>query len=128
MPGIQNSKASGLYSFVHPVIVGGSTVIATTVAAQAVILASAQATLENAGIDTTHSIHPVTISSPSGPGAVTGTTNGIAKAVSGYSQKFMVGGYPALQNGTKKLQNTGNCPISPMVKATGAKTYCYVSA
>ncbi len=128
MPGLQNSKGSGLYAFIQPLIVNGSVVVGGTVAPQQLILASSVATLENQGIDTTHSIHPVTISTPSDPGAVVGTTCGPAKAVSGYSSKMMINGYPALQSGTTKLQNTGNCPISPMVTKTSAKTYCYVSA
>lgn len=128
MPGIQNSKKNGLYAFIHPVINNGATVTGSTLAPQQLILANAQATLENAGIDTTHTIHPLTLSKPAAPGAITGTTCGPARAVCGYSKTLMVNGYPALQSGTKKLQNTGNCPISPMVTATRAKTYVYVSS
>lgn len=128
MPGVQNSKKNGLYAFVHPLIVNGSVVPGGTVAPQQLILANSQATLENSGIDTTHTIHPITISTPSDPGAITGTTNSIGKAVSGYSKTFMVNGYPALQSGTKKLQNAGNCPISPMVSNTSGKSYVYVSS
>ncbi len=128
MPGVQNSKKNGLYSFIHPLIVNGTVVVGSTLAPQQLILANSQATLENNGIDTTHTIHPVTISVPTDPGAITGTTCGFAKAVSGYSKTFMVNGYPTLQSGTKKLQNTGNCPTSPMVTKTGANSYCYVSS
>lgn len=127
MAGLQNSKASGLYSFIQPVIIEGAVVMGTTLAPQALILANSKITLENAGIDTTETIHPLTISLPAAPGAIVGTTCGPAKAVSGYSKKLMINGCPALQNGSKKLQNTGNCPISPMVKATATKTYYYVS-
>ena len=128
MPGVQNSSKNGLYAFIQPLIVNGSVVIGGTLAPQKLILSNSQATLENHGIDTTHTIHPLTISIPTDPGAIIGTTCGPAKAVSGYSKIFMVNGYPALQSGTKKLQNTGNCPISPMVTKTGANSYMYVSA
>lgn len=128
MPGVQNSKGSGLYAFIQPLIVNGAVVPGGTLAPQQLILSSSQATLENHGIDTTHTIHPVTISIPTDPGAIIGTTCGPAKAVSGYSKTFMVNGYPTLQSGTKKLQNTGNCPISPMVTKTSASSYVYVSS
>jgi len=128
MPGIQNTSANGLYSFIQPLIVNGAVVVGGTLAPQKFILGDASATICNAAIDTTATIHPVTISLPSDPGAIIGTTCGPAKAVSGYSRTMMIKGKPALQNGTKKFQNTGNCPISPMVSATNSKTYCYVSS
>lgn len=128
MPGMQNSKDNGLYSFIQPLIVNGAVVVGGTSAPQQLILGNSQSTLENAAIDTTHSIHPVTISVPTDPGAIIGTTCGFAKAVSNYSKTFMVNGYPTLQSGTKKLQNTGNCPISPMVKPTKTKSTCYVAS
>lgn len=128
MPGIQNSKDNGLYAFIQPLIVNGAVVIGGTLAPQQLILGNSKSTLENAAIDTTHTIHPVTISLPTDPGAIIGTTCGPAKAVSNYSKTLMINGYPALQNGTKKFQNTGNCPISPMVKSTKTKSYCYVAS
>lgn len=125
--GVINSKKSGLYAFIQPLHTpNGSTIVGGALGPQELILANSKVTFENAGIDTTHTIHPVTFNTPTVPGAVIGTTNGIGKAVSGYSKCLMVNGYPALTNSTKKMLNTGNCPISPMVKSTKAKTYFYV--
>ncbi len=126
--GLLNSKKSGLYAFIQPLIPPSGGVIAGgALGPQQLILANSQATLENAGIDTTHTIHPVTFNTPTYPGAVIGTTNGIGKAVSGYSKCLMVNGYPAVTNSTKKMLNTGNCPIAPMVQSTKAKSYVYVA-
>lgn len=128
MPGLQNSRHSGQYLMVHPVIVSGVVVPALTMALQQMIVGNSKNVLENAPLDTTETLHPLTISAPMAPGAIVGTTCGLAKAVSGYSKKFLINNKPTLQNNTKKLQNTGNCPISPMVKATKTKMYCFIGA
>lgn len=127
MPGTLNSRASGQYLFLHPVIVAGVIVPAVTMALQKMIVGNDKATMAGAAIDTTETLHPFTVSIPAAPGAIVGTTCGPARAVCGYSKKFLVNNKPTLQSGTKKLQNTGNCPISPMVNATSAKVYCFVS-
>lgn len=128
MPGTQNTRHSGQYLMVQPVIVSGVVVPAITMALQQMIMGNSKNVLENAPIDTTETLHPVTISIPAAPGAIVGTTCGPAKAVSDYSKKFLINNKSALQSGSKKLQNTGNCPISPMVGTTKTNMYCFISA
>jgi hypothetical protein len=128
MPGMQNSQASGLYMMFQPVIVGGVVVPALTLALQNMIVGRVQYTLENAPLDTTETLHPLTLSMPIGPGAIVPGLCGPAYAVGGYSKKFLIQNKSALQSGTKKLQNMGNCPFSPMVSVTQTKMYCFVSA
>ena len=126
--GILNSSKNGLYAFIQPVIApDGSVQVASALAPQQLLISQNVAHLDGSPIETTASVHPLSLQSPDYPGAITGTKNGIAKAVSGYSKTFMIKGKPVVTNTAKKLINYGNCPISPMVAATQSKTYVYVA-
>lgn len=120
MPLLSTQK-NGLYASIQPVIVNGAVVVGSISSPQAIIVGNSHFTCENHAIDTTETIHPVSIPLPSGPGAITGTIHGPGQAVSDYSKLMQINNKCVLNSNTKKFLNTGNCPIAPMVSATSNK-------
>lgn len=116
MAGVINTNKSGMYMSIEPVIVVG---VGVTMALQEVSNMQSKVTFENHSIENHDTIHPVTMSHPGMPGVITGTTHMIGKPATGSSKIFSIESKSVSHSGTKKLQNIGNCPISPMVSSSG---------
>jgi hypothetical protein len=119
--GLLNTQKNGLYASIQPVIINGAVVVGSVSSPQEIIIGNDHFTCEGHAIDTTETLHPASIPIPSGPGAITGTTNGPARAVSDYSKIMQINNKCVLISATKKFLNIGNCPIVPMVSATSNK-------
>ncbi len=123
-----NTRDSGQFASVQPLIVQGAIVPGAAIATQELLISgNTQMTFEGSPIETSNMIHPVTLSIPSDPGAITGTVHSIGKAVSGTSKKFLIGGKSVVTNRSIKIINAGNCPAAPMVRSTQAKHLFSVS-
>ena len=117
-----NTRSSGQFASIQPLIVKGAVVTGAAIATQEDLLGGNTCmTFEGSPIETTDMIHPLTLSIPSAPGAITGTTHSIGKAISGASKKFLICGKGVVTNSAIKIINAGNCPAAPMVRSTQAK-------
>ncbi len=118
-----NTRHSGLFASVQPLQVNGAVVPGGALAPQEDLLGgSTSAVFEGSPIETTAMTHPLTVSVPQDPGAITGTVNSIGKAVSGYSKKCLIDGKSVVTNQSIKIINAGNCPAAPMVQSTRSKS------
>ncbi|MCX7122554.1 MAG: hypothetical protein NTV32_02575 [Gammaproteobacteria bacterium] len=118
-----NTRNSGQFASVQPLMVQGAVVPGVAIAPQEDLMGgNTLMTFEGSPIETTNMIHPLTLSIPNDPGAISGTTNSIGKAVSGTSKKFLIGGKSVVTNSAIKIINAGNCPAAPMVQSTQAKS------
>ena len=124
MSGIINTKNTGIYLFIEPIIIN---VIGINIALQQVADMQPNVTFENDQVDTYSTIHPVTISIPGNPGAITGTSFMLAKPVTGASDIFSINNSGVCNSGTLKFQNLGNCPISPMISSSSHKAHFNIS-
>ncbi len=123
-----NTRHSGQYASMQPLIVNGAVVPGAAIAMQEMLVGGNTAmTFEGSPIETTEMLHPLTLSIPSDPGAITGTVHSIGKAVSGTSKKFLIGGKSVVTNHSIKIINAGNCPAAPMIKSTQTKRVCMIS-
>ena len=119
MPGVINTKGSGLYMNMQPVLPG---IPGATMALHQILhITTPEVKFEGKEVETASSMHPVTINTPTSPGVVTGTTNFLAKPVLNTSKIFSVNNSAVVTSGSLKLQNAGNCPISPMVQQSASK-------
>ncbi|KFJ43699.1 hypothetical protein [Francisella philomiragia] len=127
MAGIINTVGSGIYFNLEPVMYGPFLGIGTSTATQ--IGAQSQSTVffENAPVDASDTIHPVTLSLPMLPGAITGTTCMPAQKVTDASNIFSINNQAVTNSGTHKVQNIGNCPTAPMILSTSHQARFYIS-
>lgn len=128
MPGRMNSNKDGVYVYTQPIIKNHHIQVGLTQALQCQMIPGLNAYFENHLIDTKGSPHRITESKPARPGAVSGTVNAPARAVIGSSDIFFINGYATNNSGTRKSQNQGNCPISPMVTPTSSHSIFYVTS
>ena len=78
-------------------------------------------------VDTRSTIHPATKSIPGFSGVVSGTSCHPAQAATDSSEIFSIDNQAVSHSGTKKIQNTGNCPVSPMVLSSHHSVRFFVS-
>ncbi len=117
-----NTRHSGQFVSVQPLLVNGAILPGAAIAPQQDLISGDTHTqFEGSPIETTAMLHPLTLSLPNDPGAITGTCNSIGKAISGYSKKCLIQGKSIVTNSSTKIINAGNCPAAPMVQATQAK-------
>lgn len=127
MPGRVNSNKDGEYVYTQIIIMRQHVRVGVTKALQSQMIPGINAYFENHVIDTKQTPHNVTKSMPAKPGAISGTIGAEARAVMGSSDIFFINGYAANHSGTRKQQNDGNCPISPMTTLTSADTLFYIA-
>jgi hypothetical protein len=125
MGGTVNTTGSGLYGNIEPIIPG---LVGFTMAPQQILQPScSNVQFEDNPIDTKASVHPVTIPIPGIPGLITGTAGMSGTESLNSSSIFSINNSAVNCSDALKLQNIGNCPISPMIMPTSSNTSFFVS-
>jgi hypothetical protein len=127
MSGVVNTVGGGIYFNLEPILYGFFPWIGTSTAIQLGALSQGSVFFEGSAIDASDTIHPLTLSLPMLPGLITGTTCMPAEKVVESSGIFSINNQPVSNSGTYKVQNAGNCAMTPMIMSTGHNSRFYIS-